>query len=1314
MCGLGTIATIAFSVYNFLICSIPMGLFSPRKSDPPPAPEEQPSPPLEQAVDPLQHKGETASSLPPLVLKTLVRSDTPLPSNIRQIVAWKDFNIVVTPERVSVYDEHGEEVKDFLPIGSTNVNIQWLVIAKRLGKTFITEHGMTDVSQINLKNLPFYLQSIGQKATWSTTSSRFDMTDDKLMRESLEGSISVIEEGKYIVLFDPRTLMFIAFQTQKDGQTLPPRNWIRIDAGWKEDIPPDLLAYLTELHKGTEQKARFQAINDTFVARVSSTELTLLEKEHLDGKPVFSDRVQNIGTNMCTDPHHPALVYYCRTENPTEIIALDTSGPPPWSSHRAHLQSPFPRMENLQIHPNGKFFLCFVDKKLVVLARDTLEMVEVPDEAQRSHIIVDTEGRIRSIDAQYQLVIEETNLDAIGKEMDKRKVAALAKGIDVHTLFQAETSSTTAKGPAPEDFSHLALLQTQYTPEFTRRIWGVRQMEDLAPIQKAADTLKASLRSRGLRQEQIAFITKDIDALVQAKTREFADKNVQQMIGKVRNRLAAGISLLTATEIRQQLETMRSMQNAVAPEVRSTISALSEEFEQESTDLFRMRGGEIEREIDALIERESKLLQGMEQKREFDEWYEFTLPQLKRSLAEHASSCPAECQQTFEKITDARRKLQKLADAYAERFEKQREQIREGAASRTEQMVATLKEEIRRFIERLQSRSFGSRAAAEQFIQESPAQKELEAEIAILANRNEDAAKELSRTLKVSIAQYLYEVERSGARITAADGREMEMFGATAFPKFEAHVQKKGTKAASLQFLANDRTQGVGVQASQIMGDMGMLITAPDGQKETVRLWEGMPDEDEYRLGSMQYQGKPIAPSYLPQTEYLKVKTLYREWKQGKLKEEYATKRDALRSCYAERETIGKRTQGDSAWKQRYKALLEAFAEFSAVNHIPLLRRLEQMEHAENPLSENGKGFVPEWQNHWVVAPEDERNLEEMAKRFKMQTELQEGIVNLKGHAGTGKDVLMKIFACRTRRPYFAIDCSKWTTEFELSEDIQLEAENGASKTVKVPSVVLTAIQTPGAIMYFNEINAMPEQAQIFLHALMDEKRALTLKTSSGKVVKAHPSVLLASSMNPGYPGTFDPQMATRSRMIALEVNYPPLHRQKDFTDTNPNPPYSVSEPLKIARSVDSLSEATMDPDMQRNPFVQWWDYYVNRIGENPNISATQEFDINVILALVQFAHTLRLEFIQHFEKTRASRNKNALPVTQPITLREMLRCAYFLSQMTPEEKMAANSERVAKDLIETFFLSQIDSTEDRAKIKGAMDTWTSQRRLSA
>ena len=259
-----------------------------------------------------------------------------------------------------------------------------------------------------------------------------------------------------------------------------------------------------------------------------------------------------------------------------------------------------------------------------------------------------------------------------------------------------------------------------------------------------------------------------------------------------------------------------------------------------------------------------------------------------------------------------------------------------------------------------------------------------------------------------------------------------------------------------------------------------------------------------------------------------------------------------------------------------------------------------------------------------------------MAISLKMQLDLQEGMHGLKGHAGTGKDVLIKMFCSQTNRPYFGFDCSKWTTEFELSEDVILEAKDGASYTVKIPSTILTGITTPGAVVYLNEFTAMPEQAQIFLHALMDEKRSLTLKTSSGKTIKAHASVLLAGSWNPDYPGTFPIQFATRSRISEQEIGYPPLTRKADVGDQNPNAPYDASEALRIARGVDSLADLTYEASLERNEYVKMWDKYINGIDNGAlEPTGTQKFDIDASLALVQFANNLRENFIKIFEKSR-------------------------------------------------------------------------------
>jgi MoxR-like ATPase len=335
-----------------------------------------------------------------------------------------------------------------------------------------------------------------------------------------------------------------------------------------------------------------------------------------------------------------------------------------------------------------------------------------------------------------------------------------------------------------------------------------------------------------------------------------------------------------------------------------------------------------------------------------------------------------------------------------------------------------------------------------------------------------------------------------------------------------------------------------------------------------------------------------------------------------------------------------------------------------------------------------------------------------MAQALRMQGDLQEGILDLKGHAGTGKDVLVKMFCQRTNRPYFSVDCSKWTTEFELSEDVVLEAKDGASYTIKVPSQVLNAITTPGAVLYFNELNAMPEQAQIFLHSLLDEKRSLSLKTSSGQVVKAEHSVLLIDSRNPGYPGTFDLQMATKSRTVSLEIGYPSLEKTHKLGETNTNLRYNSSEALRIARQVKSLEGLTYDPNMERNEFVKLWDKVVNGDQNDAGqASITQKFDLETILALVQFSDKLRDDFIAQYEGDSKAK-RNALPVVQPVTGRELRRCAYMLSQMPDAEKVNGNPEDEARELLRVYFISHLDKQADKERIVTSMDSWTSSKRV--
>ena len=109
-------------------------------------------------------------------------------------------------------------------------------------------------------------------------------------------------------------------------------------------------------------------------------------------------------------------------------------------------------------------------------------------------------------------------------------------------------------------------------------------------------------------------------------------------------------------------------------------------------------------------------------------------------------------------------------------------------------------------------------------------------------------------------------------------------------------------------------------------------------------------------------------------------------------------------------------------------------------------------------------------------------------------------------------------------------------------------------------------------------------------------------------------------------------------------------------------------------------------------------------------INKIQEFDLNVIRALIQFADRLRTDFKRNFEKTRDSRD--ALPVFQPLTLREMRRCAYALSNMPDTEKLGADSDSTARALLKEFFLSNIYKADDKNKIESALKAMNSKNRL--
>jgi len=1117
----------------------------------------------------------------------------------------------------------------------------------------------------------------------------------------------------FVMIRHQGTNQFIAFKTTNDaGTTVEPRNWRRVDG---TDRYIDSSRMTSEMAKADQDLMHASALGKTrrYDIVVQKDDINFINKQGWSAKR-SGDKMAGVGNNITVDPNNRNIAYYCTANNPSKIAYVNTETDT-LKTESIDLPQAYTTIRNLKMDPSGEFFAFDADGTFVVISRtDGKEIGRIPN---LYHGNLDQNGRVRGIDAAGHLVVHEIDFKATLQEIEKRKIAAISQRL-VGDLFQSDDNTQAAD--VPDEFQHLLPVRSQLRTQFDTQLGAISNLDDIANVSKALDTLRIQLTSEGLSPEQVSFITQELENSIREKHHAMATPIVVQGISGITEKLGAGLTIRSISEIKDNLMKLKSLEAVVDDATRAQIRSLENRFNQESSELFLREGAVIASDVTALFAGAQAELQNMTSMPDFADWQEFHLPQLVSRLGTLAHDCPLEAHEIQDKILGARRQLQDLSRAYEERFQSEYAKIREQASNVLNQNLDLTRTDIGSFVERLRNKGFTDRTQAESFIRSSQSLDVLNTEIAQLTRNNPDAAKELERSLKAQIATVIAEIERGGRTTVAETGQQMILFGSTLFPKWEEKVKVKAQRQVEVTFITDESTKGPGITADKVIGDIGVVVTNSSGEKETRKLYEGIGNEDEWRYGSAMNKGEYIPSTYLTQADYRKVKQAFADWSQGdtsSIRKEYHDKKQALHDWYRQRQPIGQREEtADQEWATKYKELLNDYATFAAKNNIAVLRRIDKLKAAPSTELPNGSGYVPEWQSHWTFDQTTENYLEQMAQAFKMQLDLQEGILDLKGHAGTGKDVLVKMFCNRTNRPYFSIDCTKWTTEYELSEDVILEAQNGASTTVKVPSVVLNGITTPGGVVYFNELTAMPEQAQIFLHALMDEKRTLTLKTSSGKAIRAEKSALLVSSRNPGYSGTFEPQFATKSRMVGLEIDYPPLYRERDPADPNPNPPLNPAEALRIARQVDSLADFTYDANPEHNQFVQIWEKNINGIKNNaPDITRAQQFDLEVILTLVQYANKLRDAFVLKFEKTSASAlPKNALLVDQPITGREMRRCAYFLNRIPIDEKTTANPEAVARNLLERFFLTHVDKKEERERIKTAMSTWTSSKRPAA
>lgn len=990
-----------------------------------------------------------------------------------------------------------------------------------------------------------------------------------------------------------------------------------------------------------------------------------------------------------------------------------------WNITELELPSEITPITAVGTDPRDNFLLVGSTNNLYVLDYHAkpikvVKKITNPNAKFDGTIVLKDDGSILAGDKDGRLTSLLSNLHTFTPRKDKLEQQRTLQ------LLRSKQRAQEFKGKqganAPAVLPEVQQISTELVAQFRDDIAKAASSDEIAQLKAELEASKADYTSAIKDSKIIDAIFRPVFDLLSAKETEILRAQMAEEIRVARGLIGRidTMSLADLADARQRLDRFRTtVMNSFLPrDTKEKIAQISDAFAAKASEVLGRDEDKLLAQLDNLLSDARKKLESIDKLSEFEIWQSADYPAFLDALGGQMRIIPATHKRVIEKLREVEASMRGLKKEYAGKFKEQYETVRQGAAVRTDIMASLATDRIDEFLEsfsvEVHKKSFRTPDEAKQWVDRNPLYSSALTVVDDLATQDPKKAEELRQKLKVEVAQLAYEVKRSkDATVDSSTGRQMFMFGKVAFPVWEHKVE--GDKDVKIKLITkvDDSSKGPGIKPEDYMCELFYEVTDEKGKVHEIPVH----DTDDRKYGHTDeryYDNGTYFPSYLTLGEARKVIAAIKakESRRGneitRKYEEFRAKIEELHGRISkEREKHG----GDwSALKAERTQLTKDYITFLQESGMYGWFALNAFKrgygNGKDTESRTGQGRVPPWETYWVVDKDTEKHLEEIATMAEMSLDLKEGMISLEGHAGTGKDVLVQMFAHRTKRPYFSFDCSKWSTEFDLSQDIALESKNGASFTKLVDSIVVKALETPGAILYFNEFNALPISAQIYLHSLLDAKRQITLKTSGSEVVKAHPDVLIFSSMNPKYPGTNAPQPATRRRMIPIQVGFPEF-RKEDGT-------YAASEALRVAASVKSLKDLTYNPDMDENEFVKLWDGYINRDSGNGSLTPERKFDLEVVFALLSFAVEIRKGFINQISNVGGLRT---FKVSELFTPAHMRRCAYILGSMDPNQKQDPDkAEGVAKNLVRQFFSQYIFDEKEAEALETNLAQWTTQK----
>jgi len=178
--------------------------------------------------------------------------------------------------------------------------------------------------------------------------------------------------------------------------------------------------------------------------------------------------------------------------------------------------------------------------------------------------------------------------------------------------------------------------------------------------------------------------------------------------------------------------------------------------------------------------------------------------------------------------------------------------------------------------------------------------------------------------------------------------------------------------------------------------------------------------------------------------------------------------------------------------------------------------------------------------------------------------------IMLKGPTGCGKTRLVEHMAAHLGVPLFTVSCHEDMTASDLLGRYVLTGGN--TEWVDGP---LTRAAREGGICYLDEIVEARQDATVAVHSLTDHRREINIERRGGEVVKAARGFTLVCSYNPGYQSVLkDLKMSTRQRMVAIELDYPPLDIERTIILREGGTERHLDDLLRLGQALRRATEA--------------------------------------------------------------------------------------------------------------------------------------------